>query len=289
MSASTQSPGGGDRPAQSGPVRVLSFESRRAGEMRSLLERHGGSAVVAPSMREIPLEENAAALQFADELEAGRIDIVIFMTGVGARALRDAIGTRMAGEVFVKALAQPVIIVRGPKPTAVLNEWGARIDHRAPEPNTWRELLAVIDAHVDVRGRTIAVQEYGESNEEFYRELELREAQVMRVPVYRWALPQDTRPLEQAIRATIAGKFDVLLFTSAQQIRNVLQVAGRLGLADDWRNAAARCMVASIGPTCSEALVEQGLPVHVEASPPKMGQLVRATLDAARSGMPKSE
>jgi uroporphyrinogen-III synthase len=262
--------------------RVLSFESRRAAEMRSLIERHGGQATVAPSLREIPLEENTAAFHFADELLAGRTDVVIFMTGVGARALAEAVETRHNRAEFLQALERPVTIVRGPKPTSVLNEWGVRIDHRAAEPNTWRELLAVIDAGVEVRDRTVAVQEYGEPNDEFYAALAERGARVQPVPVYRWALPEDTAPLEQAVRSTLAGEFDALLFTSAQQVRNVLEVARRHGLDDQWRQAAARCVVASIGPTCSEALAEQGLPVHVEASPPKMGQLVRAALEAVR-------
>ena len=269
---------------------MLSFESRRAAEMRSLIERHGGEATVAPSMREIPLEENSAAFDFADELLAGRIDVVVFTTGVGTRALAEVVETRHDRTDFLNALARPVTIVRGPKPTSVLNEWKVRIDHRAPEPNTWRELLAVIDAGVEVRDRTVAVQEYGEPNDEFYAALAERGARVQPVPVYRWALPEDTAPLEQAIRSTLAGEFDTLLFTSAQQLRHVLEVAQRQGLADRWREAAARCVVASIGPTCSEALSEQGLAVHVEASPPKMGQLVRAALEAThrRDERPKS-
>ena len=265
-----------------GRPRVLSFESRRAAEMRSLIERHGGEATVAPSMREIPLEENSAALDFAGELLAGRIDVMIFMTGVGTRALAEVVETRHNRTDFLNALARPVTIVRGPKPTAVLREWNVRIDHRAPEPNTWRELLAVIDAGVEVRGRTVAVQEYGEPNDEFYAALAERGARVRPVPVYRWALPEDLEPLEQAIRSTLAGEFDALLFTSAQQVRHVLEVARRLGVDEPWGQAAGRNVIASIGPTCSEALTEQRLPVHVEASPPKMGQLVRAALEAVR-------
>ena len=39
-------------------MRVLSLESRRAAEMAILIEKNGGVATVAPSMREVPLAEN---------------------------------------------------------------------------------------------------------------------------------------------------------------------------------------------------------------------------------------
>jgi len=243
--------------------------------MRSLIERQGGIATVAPSMQEVPLDENRAAFQFAEKLLSGQIDTVVFMTGVGARALLAALETRYTREEVFAGLERCTIVVRGPKPTAVLREWNVRIDHRAPEPNTWRELLALVDEHLTIEATTVAVQEYGQPNVQFYEELKRRNARVMTVPVYRWALPDDVGPLAAAVRATVAGEFDVLAFTSAQQVHNVLEVAQAEGLRDDWLSTAKSCVIASIGPTCSETLTEIGLPVHLEASPPKMGQLVK--------------
>ncbi|MEX2286441.1 MAG: uroporphyrinogen-III synthase [Planctomycetaceae bacterium] len=262
-------------------LRICSFESRRAAEMRSLIERQGGIATIAPSMREIPLVDNPRVFEFAEELLAGRIEVVIFLTGVGTRALVEAWLTRYDFEAFLQALDRCTVVVRGPKPTAVLREWNVRIDLRAPEPNTWRELLDVIDANLSPAGKNIAVQEYGRPNEELYRALEQRGASVLSVPVYRWALPEDVEPLLAAVRATIAGQFDVLMITSANQVTNVLTVAESDGLREAWLEAARKCVIASIGPAASETLIEAGLPPDVEASPPKMGQLVRQAIETA--------
>jgi uroporphyrinogen-III synthase len=169
-----------------------------------------------------------------------------------------------------------MIIVRGPKPAAVLREWKVRIDHQVPEPNTWRDLVAMLDARLPVASKRVAVQEYGEPNPELYQALLERQAEVIRVPVYRWALPQETGPLLAAIRATIAGQFDALIFTSAQQVRNLLTLAETNGLRDEWRASARKCVIASIGPTASETLHEQGLPADLEPEHPKMGHLVQA-------------
>lgn len=264
------------------PLHICSFESRRAGELRSLIERHGGVATIAPSLREVPLEDNPQAFAFAEELFAGRIDIVIFLTGVGARALLDVVETRYERAAFLTALQSVVTVVRGPKPSAVLREWNVRIDVRAPEPNTWREVLAALEGKLDLSGKRVAVQEYGVPNEEFYRELEGRGAAAIRVPVYRWELPEDTTPLVQAVCSTIAGEFDVLMFTSAQQLHNVLQVAERESLREEWLGAARQCVVASIGPTASETLRSEGLPPDLEPGHPNMGTLVRETIGSGR-------
>ena len=72
--------------------RVVTFESRRAAEMVGLIERCGGQAVSAPSMREVVVEEYPEALAFADALEAGDVEATILLTGVGTRKLVEALG-----------------------------------------------------------------------------------------------------------------------------------------------------------------------------------------------------
>lgn len=262
-------------------MRVCSFESRRAEEMCSLIERNGGVATVAPSMREIPLDQNPEAFSFAADLFGGDVDVMIFLTGVGARRLLDVLETRYSRAEFFAALERCRVIVRGPKPAAVLREWKVRIDHLVPEPNTWRELLTLLDTEAPVRGLAVAVQEYGQPNAEFYRELAARGARVLPVPIYHWALPEDVGPLREAVRRTLAGEFDVLMFTSAQQLQHVLEIAETEGVREQWLAAAARCVIASIGPTAGETLTAAGLPPDIAPEHPKMGQLVSAAARAA--------
>jgi len=267
-------------------LRVCSFESRRADEMRSLIERHGAAATVVPSMREVPLESNSPVFTFTETLLAEKIDVVVFLTGVGARALLETAATQFDREAVLAALRQVTVAVRGPKPSAVLREWQVPIAIRAEEPNTWRELLAAMASADAIASKRIAVQEYGRPSTEFAQELTRRGATVEQVPVYRWALPEDVEPLRAAVRDTITGKFDVLLFTSAHQLECVLEVADNFGEAEAWRAAARRCVIGSIGPTASETIREHGLPVDAEAVPTRMGQLVSQTLEPAPSILP---
>ena len=267
-----------------GPV-ICSFESRRAEEMCALIDRIGGQPVSAPSMREVPIADNPVAIQFIHDVIADKFAAVILLTGVGTDALFEVARSQELYEGLLDAFHRTILIIRGPKPAAVLGRLGLKYAVRAPEPNTWRELLSAIDqSDVQLRGQTVAVQEYGLPNARLYAELAARGVTVQAVPVYRWALPEDTRPLELALKEITSGGVDAVLFTSANQVSSVLGVAERMSVIDGFRSAVAgNTLVASIGPTCSEALVDNGLPVHFEASPPKMGPLVRGAIEACNS------
>lgn len=244
--------------------------------MAALVSTFGGKPVSAPALREVPLEANPEALAFADGLRQGAFDIVILLTGVGTRALLEVVDARNSRDEFVAALARTKVVPRGPKPLAVLRELRVTPWITVPEPNTWQELLSAVDATGEpLRGRRVAVQEYGVSNQALIDALEARGAQVTRVPVYRWALPEDVEPLRNAARGIADGTLDVVLFTTSVQIIHLTEVADTMGLADAMRHGLRRIVVASIGPTSTEALRNHGVAVDLEASHPKMGFLVR--------------
>lgn len=263
-------------------LRIVIFESRRSAEMAEMIQRRGGEPIRAPSMREVPLEENEAALEFARRLREGKLDVVVFLTGVGTRFLAESVSTVLPKEALAAALRSIVTVARGPKPVAALREIGLAPSVTVPEPNTWRELLAALDAAVDLRGKRVAVQEYGEENPDLVAGLAERGAEVMRVPVYKWALPSDLAPLRDAIRRIAGGEADIAIFTSATQVEHLFAVAGdehARALLDGFR----RVVVASIGPICSRALEKRGLAVDFEPEHPKMGFLLSGLSERGRA------
>lgn len=259
---------------------VAAFESRMGQEMEALIERNGGVAVVAPSMREVPLSENKKALHFFESLQQGQIDVVIFMTGVGTRALFEVLNAHFAPSRIQAAFKHLVIVARGPKSVKALSERNMRPSVTVPEPNTWREVLESLESFKPLKGLRVAVQEYGVTNDELTQGLLARGAQeVTNVPVYRWALPENTIPLQNLIDKVIAGEVQVALFTSGQQIRNVFEVAQKMGKAGELKEALRRVVIGSVGSVCSEALVEMGLKPDLEPEHPKMGFLVKETAE----------
>ena len=269
-------------------LRVLTLESRRGQEMSRLIETYGGKPVHAPAMREVPLSSNAEALKFADALFEGKFGAVVFLTGVGARALSKVIEGVHRTEKFFEALRKVSIIARGPKPVAVLREWKVPVALAAPEPNTWHEVLQAIDDNkLDLRGKYVAVQEYGVSNPELLEGLRERGAHVTPVPVYEWELPADTAPLRAAVEEVIARRIDVALFTTSVQIHHLFQIAEQDSKKDALKASMERVVKASIGPTTSETLRSYGLLVDLEASHPKMGFLVKEAAEQSATLLQK--
>jgi uroporphyrinogen decarboxylase len=254
---------------------VAAFESRMATAMARLIEGQGGRALVAPSMREIPLEENTEALNFGEKLLADEYDILVLMTGVGTRTLVRTLETRHPRDTILAALGRVTRVCRGPKPVAALRDMGIDPGITVPSPNTWIEVLETLDEKAPVRGKKLAVQEYGISNIEMLQGLRERGALVTRVPIYRWTLPEDLEPLRNALDALIAGKVDVALFTNANQIDNLMRVARDSGIDDQVNAAFTRAAVGSVGPVASQSLRDHGVQVDFEPSNTKMGPLVR--------------
>ncbi len=263
-----------DDAANFGGLRVASFESRRAEDIERMIARFGGVPFVSPSMREVPLGHNRAAIEFANRLITGGIDVVIFLTGVGTRSLVQQVERHVDREQFLAAVSDVKTVVRGPKPLAVLKELGITPTIVVPEPNTWRDILATLDAKLPVTNLVVGLQEYGITNRSLVAGLEARGATVESVHVYDWALPEDCGPLESNIRRIANGEIDVVMFTSANQVVNLLKFADELGVLEDVRNGFRNVVVASIGPTTSEMLRNEELPVDMEPSHPKMGHLV---------------
>ena len=258
---------------------VLSFESRRANEMAELIRRQGGEPFIAPAMREVPVESNEQAFRFAEKLFAGGFDMFIAFTGVGVRRLNRVLASRYEETAFADALRGITVVARGPKPVAALRELGVQATLSVPEPNTWRELLAVTEGRPE---RRIAVQEYGVSNDEFLSALRGRGAEVETVRIYQNDLPEDTGPLREAVTRIASHGFDAVLFTTSAQVYHLFRMASELGLEDAVREGFARAVVASIGPATTETLEEFGIVPDMSPSHPKMGILVKEAGDRAR-------
>ena len=260
-------------------LRVLSFESRMATEMTSLIERHGGVPVVVPALREIPipLQDNGAVFRFGVRLMLEQVDILILLTGTGTKTLFEVLQTRYPLADIAGALKKVIVVTRGPKPQAALKGLGLEPNITVPEPNTWVEVVSTLDEYRPVKGFRVAVQEYGISNPDLLEALKQRGAEVFPVPIYRWALPEEVGLLRHVIGELVEGKIDVMLITNAAQLDHVMQLVEQEGKTDLFKEACKKVVVASIGPTASERLRHYDLPIDFEPSHGKMGVLVKET------------
>lgn len=257
-------------------LRVLSLESRRAREVEKLIRTYNGEPTVVSAMRELPLQSNTECLDFGRRLVAGEFDMVLFMTGVGVRAMMSILETEIPSETIVEALRRVTVVARGVKPGGVLRELGVPLAAVSPEPATWREVLQTMDAAFagQLPQTRLAVQEYGASNPELLFELATRCAEVTKVPVYQWGLPLDLEPLRASVLAVIRGQLDVVLFMTAVQVIHFFQVASEMGMDEDLRRGLQSIVVVSVGPTTTEELLHYHVKPDFEPSRPKMGFMI---------------
>ena len=256
---------------------MISFESRLQSETAGLIEKHGGRVISAPALKEAPLSDLPEAKAFIEALFSGSIDALLLLTGVGTTLLiRAALKQRARAEVLSR-LGRVTLVCRGPKPSAALKPFGLRPTLTIPEPNTWRDLIATLDAEFSVSSRRVYIQESGARNEELVRALGDRGALVTCLKLYNWALPDDTGPLKAAILKIVRGQAHIALFTTGLQIDHLLLVAREIGLAPAVRRALnSELVVASVGPITSEALTRQGITPDIVPGHPKLGHLVLA-------------
>jgi len=260
-------------------LRVLSLESRRAQEIEALIRREEGIPFVAPSVKERAIEDHSEVLQFVERLEAGEFDLLICMTGAGLSFLRQTVEAHMPVERLAAALRTITIVSRGPKPVPILREMNVRAQIVVPEPNTWSEIVEAVAARPE---RRIAVQEYGRPNLAMNAALERLGAKVTCVTIYRWELPDDLAPLQEAARRLAERECDVVLFTSSIQLDHLLDVSRVMGIEAAVLAALREDVaVASVGPVMTATIEGYGLTADIVPKHPKMAALLRAASDSA--------
>jgi uroporphyrinogen-III synthase len=252
--------------------RVVGFlEGRRTAELADLIERHNGVPLAAPCLREVHTPDSPVLQASLRDALASNPDVAIFLTGVGTTTVFDA--ARYAGceATLRERLERAIVVVRGPKPNAVLRKLGVRIDRLAPPPNTTREVLGSL-ADIDLSGKTVVVQLYGEPNPALSQSLQGRGACVIELAPYAWDRPVDPQPILRLLDALDHRTVDVLLITSQAQVENLFEVAREAGREPRLDGVA----IGAQGPVAETALARHGLRAAFTPDHGHMGALVLA-------------
>lgn len=255
-------------------ARIGLLEARLSSELAELVRREGGEPVCAPAVHEVPVDVTPLLPMLVDDLMQGRVHLAVFLTGAGITSLLDQARSAGLYEPLVEALRGVTTVCRGPKPAAALRKHGINVLLNARSPHTTAELLELMPDAL-VAGKVAALLHDGGGNAPLVEALRARGAWVQEIHSYAWRLPDDVEPIESLITELVDGRLDAIAFTSQVQVRHLIQVGASSGRMAALRYALRhRTVVGSIGPTCSRALEELGVPPTVVASPPKMRPLV---------------
>jgi uroporphyrinogen-III synthase len=261
---------------------VAFLEGRRTAELADLIERHNGIPLAAPCLREVHSPDSPVLQSSISRVLAADLAVAIFLTGVGTATVFESVRRMEREDELRQRLDRATVVVRGPKPTAVLRKLGVRIDVLAPPPNTSAEVLSVLEP-IALRGKAVSLQLYGEPNPSLSQALAARGADVLELAPYVWDRPVDPAPILHLFDALDRGAVDALLITSQAQVDNLFGVAREYGRTP----ALDRVAVGAQGPVAEAALHRYGLEATFKPTHGHMGALVLAAADHfSREGVP---
>ncbi|HXR42737.1 MAG TPA: uroporphyrinogen-III synthase [Acidothermaceae bacterium] len=251
--------------------------ARRSEELTALLERRGARVVNAPAIRIVPLADDAELMAATSGCVSRPPDIVVVTTGIGFRGWMEAADGWGLGEPLRAGLAAAQVVARGPKARGAIRASGLR-EGWSPESESMTEVLQHLLA-AGVAGRRVVVQLHGEPLSEFRETLAAAGADVVGVPVYRWAKPADVRPLQRLIESVAGCQLDAVVFTSAPAVTSLLQSSCEMGLEQQVLAALnGDVLAACVGPVCARPFDLRGVPA-VWPERGRLGSLVREIVE----------
>ena len=259
-------------------ITIAVFEHRFAKEFSTLFERLGATVHSCPMLEEKPVENREELQQFVRHVVGGNLDVMIFLTGVGARFLAAEAESMGVQDEFLKALGNVTVVVRGPKPVAALRQFGVRI-HVIPDNPTTEGVIEALRSR-NLEGLRVGVQLYGVPNPQLVSALEAKGATVRPVQVYAYGAASDSSSVSALISRLLDGKIQLVVFTSGPQVRMLFDFASQTGVATALENALRRGVtIAAIGEVTNRALLERNLIAKIVPAQSKMGALAQAVAD----------
>jgi uroporphyrinogen-III synthase len=267
---------------------------RRRDELAALLEVHGARVVLAPALRIVPLADDTRLRAATRALLERPPDVVVANTGIGMRGWLEAAEGWGLGEALRAKLSGAYLVARGPKAKGALRAaglteaWSPNSESHADVLEHLLRVKAVVGANPNgrarrgsgsapLRGRRVAVQLHGEPQEEFVGALTAAGAEVVEVPVYRWAPPVDPTPLQRLVDLITNRLVDAVTFTSAPAVGSLLRAAGPE--TDAVLEALRTDVLAGcVGPVTAAPLRRCGVPVLAPARA-RLGALALALVE----------
>ncbi|NHC43650.1 uroporphyrinogen-III synthase [Motilibacter aurantiacus] len=251
--------------------------ARRADELLALLERRGARVVHGPSIRIIPLPDDAELLAATRACLAAPVDLAVATTGIGFRGWIEAAEGWGLGDALREQLSTAHVLARGPKARGAVRAAGL-VDAWSPASESSSEVLEHLLA-MDLEGKRVVVQLHGEPLPDFVDALEGAGADVVQVPVYRWVSPEDTAPMERLLDQLLARQVDAVTFTSAPAAVSLLRLAETRGDEDKLLDVLRKdVLVACVGPVTAGPLERRDVPT-AQPTRARLGALARTVVD----------
>jgi uroporphyrinogen III methyltransferase/synthase len=225
--------------------RVLVTRPReQAGELVELLEAMGAEAIEAPMIRIEPPDDYGPLDAACRSIST--FDAIVFASGHAVDAFMERL---LAGPLDLRALNGVKLYAVGTATGDRLSRYSLKVD-LAPHEHRADALVRAIAADGDVQGRRFLLPHADIGREIAADELRRRGAAVTEVIAYRTVPTEPGRHGEiDVYQMLLERRIDVVTFTSASAVHNLVRVLGEEPAADLLRTT----IVASIGPVTADA------------------------------------
>ena len=259
---------------------------RRWEEQARMFRDRGAEVLHGPTLRTVDLSADESLRAATADLARHPPDYLVVTTGMGMRKwLEAAAGWGLDGPLL-RALAGARSVARGAKANSAARGAGLDVWWRAPH-ETMQEIVDHLGGQDDVGRARVALQLFDPEAHPSTEALRAIAGELVELPVYQWALPDDTAPAEALVDAAVTGRLRAVTFTAQPAVHHLFRIAAASGRADDLRAAFKGPVVAScVGPVCASAARDEGIDDPLWPDPPRLPAMVKQLMSRldARSG-----
>lgn len=232
--------------------------SRKAEEQAAAFERSGAQVLLAPTVRIVPVEDDAALLEVTEQVIANPPQVLLVTTGYGLNGWLEAARARGREADLLAALEGAEILVRGAKGRGAVRALGWQDAGMAVEERT----SALVDLALErgVTGKHLVIQQHGSPDTAQEDRLVRAGARVTAAVPHRWEAPEEPQRVQQLLDETLAGRVDAVTFTAAPAVVALFDAARAAGVLDALvQKFETSVIAASVGPVTSEPLEAEGI------------------------------
>ena len=238
--------------------RIVLTAQRRAEQLASALERHGGEIVHAPTLSVIPHIDDPELVTRTRDLIQHRPDIVVVTTGVGITGWGDVAEAAGLREEWHAMLAGARIYARGPKARGAIQAAGLTA-HWVADSEMSAEIKETLLGE-GVAGLRIAVQHHGAGADGLDEAFVAAGAEVSSLVIYRWGPAPEPAAVVDAVRLVAERRCDAVAFTSAPGAAAFLTAAEEQGLLSAMIEAFNESVLAAaVGNVTAAPLWDKGI------------------------------
>ncbi|WP_379968204.1 uroporphyrinogen-III synthase [Ectobacillus sp. sgz5001026] len=259
--------------------------SRKTDEMRTLIEKQGGTPIVRSLQGTVFLAEKEVEPNLRQFIEEGA-DWIIFTTGIGIETLLKMAEQIGMADAFLTRIREAKVAVRGYKSYAALKKLDIQ-PVAVDDDGTTRGLIRALQPFAFANQR-VMVQLHGDAAPSLLAFLEGQGSSVLQLLPYQHIAPKE-EVVEQLSQELLNYKIDAVCFTTAIQVRGLFDWAKKHGHhARIVQLFHDKTVAVSIGKLTTEALQEEGIKRIVAPENERMGAMIIELVRYYEESHPKS-